>query len=115
MEKNIQKGSQPVRFRRFANCSYAVFRSLNTQVNIGVLAVAMLTFANVDSVSAQTENHAKEMRYELEEVEVTGTRVPMTVSQAARMVTVLDRDDIAAVPAQSVNDLLKYIGEFAKI
>ena len=108
MEKNIQKGSQPVRFRRFANCSYAVFRSLNTQVNIGVLAVAMLTFANVETVSAQTENKSQEKLYELEEVEVTGTRAPMTVAQAARMVTVLDREAIAAIPAQSVNDLLKY-------
>ena len=71
--------------------------SLKVEVTIGVLSAAMLTFANVDSVSAQTENHAKEKLYELGEVEVTGTRVPMTVSQAARMVTVLDRDDIAAV------------------
>ena len=107
-KESIQRRNSAVRFKRFTRRPYAVFMSLKVEVTIGVLPVAMLTFANVDSVSAQTENHAKEMRYELEEVEVTGTRVPMTVGQAARMVTVLDRDDIAAAPAQSVNDLLKY-------
>lgn len=107
-KENFKRGSSAVRFKRFSRRPYAVFISLKVEVTIGVLSAAMLTFANVDSVSAQTENHAKEKLYELGEVEVTGTRVPMTVSQAARMVTVLDRDDIAAVPAQSVNDLLKY-------
>lgn len=107
-KENFKRGSSAVRFKRFSRRPYAVFMSLKVEVTIGVLSAAMLTFANVDSVSAQTENHAKEKLYELGEVEVTGTRVPMTVSQAARMVTVLDRDDIAAVPAQSVNDLLKY-------
>lgn len=107
-KENFKRGSSALRFKRFSRRPYAVFMSLKVEVTIGVLSAAMLTFANVDSVSAQTENHAKEKLYELGEVEVTGTRVPMTVSQAARMVTVLDRDDIAAVPAQSVNDLLKY-------
>ena len=107
-KENIQRRSRAVRFKRFTRRSYAVFQSLKLEVNIGVLAIPMLAFANVDSVSAQTENHAQERVYELDEVEVTGTRVPMTVGQAARMVTVLDHDDIAAVPAQSVNDLLKY-------
>lgn len=108
MKENIQKGSSPVRFRRFSNCSYAVFRSLKIQVNIGVLAIPMLAFANLHSASAQTENTGKEKLYELEEVEVTGTRAPITVSQAARLVTVIDREAIANAPAQSVNDLLKY-------
>ena len=44
----------------------------------------------------------------LEEVSVTGSRAPLTKSQAARMVTVLDRADIAQAPVQSINDLLKY-------
>ena len=44
----------------------------------------------------------------LEEVSVTGSRAPLTKSQAARMVTVLERADIAQAPVQSINDLLKY-------
>jgi len=44
----------------------------------------------------------------IEEAVVSGTRVPLTVSRSARMVTLLDTLFIKATPAQSVNDLLKY-------
>ena len=108
MNENNQKSSRSVRFRRFTNCPYAVFRSLKNQVNIGVLTIPMLAVANLNVASAQTDNQAKEKMYEMEEVEVTGSRAPLTVSQAARLVTVLDREAIANAPAQSVNDLLKY-------
>lgn len=110
MRKNIQKGPAAVRFKHFQNSPYAVFRSLKVQVNIGVLAVASLAFANHDSLSAQTVTTPMqpEAQYELEEVEVTGSRVPLTLGQAARMVTVLNREAIAAAPVQSVVDLLKY-------
>ena len=44
----------------------------------------------------------------LEEVTVQGTRIPLTMHQSARMVTVLDTLLIRSAPAQTVNDLLKY-------
>ena len=99
-----------MRFRRYSNRSYAVFSTLKSPVSIGVMTVAMLASAPVSGISAQTaeKNNAGEKLYELEEVEVTGSRVPLTVSQAARIVTVLDREAIAAAPVQSINDLLKY-------
>lgn len=99
-----------MRFRRYSNRSYAVFSTLKSPVSIGVMTVAMLASAPVTGISAQTaeKNNAGEKLYELEEVEVTGSRVPLTVSQAARIVTVLDREAIAVAPVQSINDLLKY-------
>ena len=99
-----------MRFRRYSNRSYAVFSTLKSPVSIGVMTVAMLASAPVTGISAQIaeKNNAGEKLYELEEVEVTGSRVPLTVSQAARIVTVLDREAIAAAPVQSINDLLKY-------
>ena len=108
MKENKQNGRQVMRFRRYSNRSYAVFCSVKKQVNIGVMTVAMLASVPTVTVSAQQENDQQNKLYELEEVEVTGSRVPLTVSQAARMVTVLDRDAIAAAPVQTVNDLLKY-------
>ena len=108
MKTNPKTSYQVLRFRRFDNKSYSAFRSLKREVNIGVLTFGMLVFVNVQEVSAQTENPMQEKEYELEEVEVTATRAPLTVSKAARMVTVLDREAIAAAPVQSVNDLLKY-------
>ena len=109
MKENNQKCCEGIRFKRFSNHSYSVFCSLKHQVSIGVMTVAMLTTAGVKTVDAQTVTKVQDDKtYELEEIEVTGSRVPMTVSQAARIVTVLDREAIAAAPVQSVNDLLKY-------
>ena len=79
-----------------------------------MLSVATLTYASAESVATDpivTDSTATTTAREmvLEEVSVTGSRAPLTKSQAARMVTVLDHADIAQAPVQSINDLLKYI------
>ena len=108
-QKLFQTGKIRVRFRRFQNSPYAAFNSLKVEVTIGVLAITTLTFATPDTASAQvvTTPQNQEKLYELEEVEVTGSRAPLTLGQTARLVTVLSREAIASAPAQSVNDLLK--------
>ena len=100
-------------FRHFGNKGYSLFSCLGREVVCSVLSVATLTYASAESVSTKpvvsdstSTTTAREMM--LEEVSVTGSRAPLTKSQAARMVTVLDRQDIAQAPVQSVNDLLKY-------
>lgn len=108
MKGNKFLSSPVARFRRFSNCPYAVFCSLHKQVSIGVLTFSTLTFANTESVSAQTDYRQEIQQYELEEVKVTGSRVPLSLNQAARVVTVLDAKALADAPVQSINDLLKY-------
>ena len=100
-------------FRQFGNKGYSLFSCLGREVVCSVLSVATLTYASAESVSTHpvvtdsaSMTTAREMM--LEEVSVTGSRAPLTKGQAARMVTVLDRADIAQAPVQSINDLLKY-------
>ena len=100
-------------FRHFGNKGYSLFACLGREVVCSVLSVATLTYASAESVSTDpvvtdsaSMTTAREMM--LEEVSVTGSRAPLTKSQAARMVTVLERADIAQAPVQSINDLLKY-------
>jgi len=100
-------------FRHFGNKGYSLFACLGKEVVCSVLSVATLTYASAESVATKpvvtdsaTMTTAREMM--LEEVSVTGSRAPLTKSQAARMVTVLERQDIAQAPVQSINDLLKY-------
>ena len=100
-------------FRQFGNKGYSLFGCLGREVVCSVLSVATLTYASAESVSTHpvvtdstAMTTAREMQ--LEEVSITGSRAPLTKSQAARMVTVLDRTDIAQAPVQSINDLLKY-------
>ena len=108
---NIRR--QVLVFRHFGNKGYSLFACLGREVVCSVLSVATLTYASAESVSTDpvvtdstSTTTAGEMM--LEEVSVTGSRAPLTKSQAARMVTVLDRADIAQAPVQSINDLLKY-------
>ncbi|MCD8318902.1 MAG: TonB-dependent receptor [Paraprevotella sp.] len=96
------------RFKHFENKPYASFNSLHKQVTIGVLAIATLTFANPETVTAQTDRPREDSERELEGIEGMGSRVPLPQKEAARIVTVLDRKAIENAPVQSVNDLLKY-------
>ena len=104
---------QILTFRHFGNKGYSLFACLGREVVCSVLSVATLTYASAESVSTDpvvtdsaSMTTAREMM--LEEVSVTGSRAPLTKSQAARMVTVLERADIQQAPVQSINDLLKY-------
>ena len=108
---NIKR--QVLVFHHFGNKGYSLFACVGREVVCSVLSVATLTYASAESVSTDpvvtdstATTTAREMM--LEEVSVTGSRAPLTKSQAARMVTVLDRADIAQAPVQSINDLLKY-------
>ena len=99
-------------FRQFGNKGWSLFSCLGREVVCSVLSVSTLTYASAGSVSTQpvvTDSTAVSTARELllDEVSVTGSRAPLTRSQAARMVTVLERADIQQAPVQSINDLLK--------
>ena len=112
-----------LRFRQFSRKRYALFACLGRVVTIGVLSVATLQSAtaahrHVSTDEEQTDTTRltdKEAAPDpdidktgiLEEIEVTGSRAPLAIGQAARMTTVLSREDIQRAPVQSINDLLK--------
>ena len=117
MYKPIFNQRKALRFRQFTRKGYALFACLGRVVTIGVLSVATLRAAAVtttdtlsvvgatvvsDSIADSPDKEAT-----LDGVEVTGSRAPLALGQAARMVTVLSREDILAAPVQSINDLLK--------
>lgn len=124
MYKTIFNRREVLKFRQFRRKGYALFACLGREVIIGILSVSTLTYAKAqgisvkplldDSLTTRTEremsldNAKTDKELTLEEVSVTGSRAPLSISQAARMVTVLDREAIALAPVQSVNDLLKY-------
>lgn len=108
MKENRRLQRTSLRWKRFANKSYAAFCSLKREVNIGVLTFSTLAFANVEVATAQQQTNQELQSYELEEVEVTGSRAPLTQSESARMVTVLSKADIQAAAVHSINDLLKF-------
>ncbi|MBP5409334.1 MAG: TonB-dependent receptor [Prevotella sp.] len=101
-----------LRFRQFTRKGYALFACLGRVVVIGVLSVATLSSASAATDNSNTTDETVEPQKidketTLDDVEVTGSCAPLALGQAARMVTVLSRDEIQAAPVQSINDLLK--------
>ena len=113
MYKPIFNQRKALRFRQFTRKGYALFACLGRVVTIGVLSVATLESASAatDDISTKTEKTSDDEQTDkeatLDEVEITGSRAPLALGQAARMVTVLSREEIQAAPVQSINDLLK--------
>ena len=113
MYKPIFNQRKALRFRHFSRKGYALFACLGRVVTIGVLSVATLQSASAatDDISTKTEKtddgQQTDKEATLDDVQVTGSRAPLALGQAARMVTVLSRDEIQAAPVQSINDLLK--------
>lgn len=113
MYKTVSNKREGFRFKHFSRKGYSLFACLGKEVLIGTLSVAVLANAKADGISTKVEKAdssltAGERTVMLGGVDVTASRAPLTASQTARIVTVLDREAIAAAPVQSVNDLLKY-------
>jgi iron complex outermembrane receptor protein len=99
-----------ISFKHWKRKRYAVFCTLHKVVRIGVLSVAyfLLTFG----VKAQTITVTDTIRIpdqEIEEVVVSSGRTPVTAQQVARVVTVITKAEIERAPAQSLNDLLRFV------
>lgn len=112
MDQQMFMGPGAYRFKRFARKAYSVFNSMHKEVTIGVLTSCVLTFAAAGTVSAQTNVVAgvksEETEHELDEVTVTASRVELAMSQAARLVTVITKEEIQQSPVRSIQDLLNY-------
>ena len=111
MYKPIFNKREVIVFRQFKRKGWSLFACLGREVVISVLSVATLSATKAASISDETwraDSAQAVKEVWLGDVGVTGSRAPLTQSQAARMVTVLSREDIQAAPVQSVNDLLKY-------
>lgn len=101
-------------FKRFSNKGYSLFAALGREVLIGILSVSTLSHAKAEGISTRMEKADADstllhQEHELDEVSITASRAPLGSTRQARMVTVLSQKEIAAAPAQSINDLLKYI------
>lgn len=101
---------EPLRFHHFSRKSYALFSVLGREVLVGTLSVATLTYAKADGISTRTDlvnDSVAHREVKLDEVEVTGSRAPLTALQSARVVGVITREEIQRSGAATVNDLLK--------
>ena len=111
------KCAQVLTFTHFNRKGWSLFSCLHREVRIGVLGVATLLTATPRLMAA---GHV-ELRPQFDEVDedavadtlllgqadVCASRAPLAAQTAARQVTVLTRDDLAAAGVRTVNDVLK--------
>lgn len=95
-------------FKRWGRKAYSLFSVLKQPVRIGVLMVAYTSLSEPELLFAQTDSLKVSMEYNLDEVEVNAQRAPVTFSQVARIVSVMERNEIEAAPVQSIQELLEY-------
>lgn len=102
-------------FRHFSRKGWSLFRCLHEEVRIGVLTAATLLTASpclsarfdlpADTIGCSQDS--LEAARLLSEVDVTASRVPLSVEAAARQVVVITRDDLEAAGVTSINDAFK--------
>lgn len=107
MNKTKRETSRAIRFKRFANKPYAMFNSLHRVVSHGVITVSMIACAVPVKANAVISSDTIQAR-QLGDVEVTVGRAPLSETETAKLVTVIERDEILAAPAGSIQDLLEY-------
>lgn len=96
-------------FRKWGRKSYSTFLTLKRTVVISVLSVVYFLSAPAISVANEQDSSEVKMQYDLDEIEVSAQRTPALFSQVARIISVIERKEIEAAPAQSVQDLLEYV------
>jgi len=107
MKKNFYSLTSAIRWKRFSNLNFATFKSMHKSISIGVLSIATLLSADLKA-QVQPDSVSTELNYQLQDIEVTSERVPLTFSVAPRLVTVMTKEDVSAATVQSINDLLEY-------
>ncbi len=109
MNKNHQKRKVNYSsFKRWTRKTYNVFNSLNQQIVISSMVLAFSLTFTIKTIEAQTQTTPSDAVHEIDEMVITGEAIPVPFSQSARIVTVIKREQIEALPVNNVNDLLEY-------
>ena len=77
----------------------------------GTFKCLMLVLMMADSLPSKADGSLDPetaVKDTLEEVKITASRIPLSLKQAVRSVTILDHQVIGKMPVNTVNDLLKF-------
>lgn len=96
-------------FRHWSRAGFGVFKSLGRQVAVATMVLAFSFVFEARTAEAQADSSAISKTYKMDEVVITGERTPVLYSRLARIVTVLDKEEIESSPVQDVNGLLEYV------
>ncbi len=78
--------------------------NLRKRIGNGIISVIILLWLMIVPAGHGEDNPV----FDFGEIIVTATRMPLTLSEVARNVIILDRESIESAPVNSVSDLLEY-------
>lgn len=96
-------------FKKWQGTNYAIFSSLNKYIRIGMLSAIYFVFLGYGQTFAQTDTASIGKKIKLEEIKVSARRTPALYSEIGRVVTVITKSEIEALPVQSIDQLLEYV------
>lgn len=108
MQNKNNGKKQPICFKQWTRKAYGIFNSLHREIKIATLVLSYTLLVRPVAAKAQGDTVKVAEKYEIETVEVPGQRGPGVYSQAARVVSVITRAEIAAAPVASIQDVIGY-------
>lgn len=96
-------------FRKWRRKNFSLFLTLKKTIAIGVLSIVYFLSTPIKTVAITRDTSEVKMEYDLDEIEVSAQRSPALYSQVARIVSVIEKQEIEAIPTQSIQDLLEYV------
>lgn len=105
----ITKKETALTFRKWRNKNYSLFNTLNKVVRIAVLSLAYFIVVPIPVFCHEQDTSEVKMEYDLDEIEVNAKRTPALYSEVARIIAVIEKQEIELSQAESVQDVLEYI------
>ena len=109
MKKSSRGNTAVVSFRQWTNKGYAAFNSLKKVMRIAVLFNSYSMLLLPSGMAAVTGEDSIVMKLHIDDVSVTGRRVPGVFSQTDRIISIIPRSEIREFPVQNVQDILEYL------
>lgn len=107
MNKQISKNTSIAYFKHWSRKNYAVFSSLNKTIKVCTLGLSCSLVAIPCKTKAQqADSIITSESLKLNEVVITAERTPALLSQTAKIVTVISKDDIAKQSCVSLEQAL---------
>lgn len=101
MKRKLLTLKKTEKFTKWKNKAWSTFRSIGKHIVISALPMAYFLATTFD-LQAQTDT------VQMQEVQINSTRVPTLYSESARVIYVIDKNDIEAMPVHSLQDLIEY-------
>ena len=95
-------------FKRWTRKKYGIFKTLGKNILISGIVMTLSLSFNISCLQAQIDTTKIDVKCQMDEVVITGQRTPVLFSQLARVISVIDKNEIECAAIQDINSLLEY-------